>query len=85
MPFSEWHRCGRNRTLLWHGSNVLRDAMQIDLGLRHRRDVVGYVFVSTVAASGATIIGVACLLGDHSIAWDEIQGFRNRVVPGRRN
>jgi diguanylate cyclase (GGDEF)-like protein/PAS domain S-box-containing protein len=50
---------------------VLRDAMQIDLGLRHRRDVVRYVFVSAVAASGATIIGVACLLGDHSIAWSE--------------
>jgi diguanylate cyclase (GGDEF)-like protein/PAS domain S-box-containing protein len=50
---------------------VLRDAMQIDLGLRHRRDVVRYVFVSSVAASGATIIGVACLLGDHSILWGE--------------
>lgn len=50
---------------------VLRDTMHIDLGLRHRRDVVRYVFVSSVAAGGATIIGVACLLGDHSITWGE--------------
>jgi diguanylate cyclase (GGDEF)-like protein/PAS domain S-box-containing protein len=50
---------------------VLRDAMQIDLGLRRRRAVVRYVSVSAVAASGATIIGVACLLGDHSITWGE--------------
>ena len=50
---------------------VLRDALRIDLGLRHRRDVVRYVFVSAIAASGATIIGVVCLLGDHSIPWSE--------------
>ncbi len=56
---------------------VLRDAMQIDLGLRHRRDVVRYVFVSAVAASGATVIGVACLLGDHSITWGE---YKSSVI-----
>ncbi|MHB8218046.1 MAG: GGDEF domain-containing protein [Candidatus Sulfotelmatobacter sp.] len=50
---------------------VLRGPLQIDLGLRHRRDVVRYVLVSVAAAAGATIIGVACLIADHSIAWGE--------------
>src|ERR1700675_4782353 len=50
---------------------VLRGPLQIDLGLRHRRDVVRYVFVSATAATGATIIGVGCLIADHSIAWSE--------------
>ena len=39
---------------------VLRGPLQIDLGLRRRRDVVRYVLVSAIAAAGATIIGVAC-------------------------
>src|SRR5580692_340815 len=50
---------------------VLRGSLRIDLGLRGRRDVVRYVFLSTTAAAGATIIGVACLIVDHSIAWTE--------------
>ena len=50
---------------------VLRGPLQIDLGLRRRRDVVRYVLVSAAAAAGATIIGVACLIADHSIAWSE--------------
>jgi integral membrane sensor domain MASE1 len=50
---------------------VLRGALQIDLGLRRRRDVVRYVLVSATAAAGATIIGVACLIADHSITWGE--------------
>jgi two-component system sensor kinase FixL len=50
---------------------VLRGSLRIDLGLRGRRDVVRYVFLSTTAAAGATIIGVACLIVDHSIAWGE--------------
>ena len=48
---------------------VLRGPLQIDLGLRRRRDVVRYVLVSATAATGATIIGVACLIGDHGITW----------------
>lgn len=48
---------------------VLRGPLQIDLGLRRRRDVVRYVLVSAAAASGATIIGVACLIADHGITW----------------
>ena len=50
---------------------VLRGSAQIDLELRRRRDVVRYVLVSTMAAVGATIIGVACLIADHSIARNE--------------
>ncbi len=50
---------------------VLRGPLQIDLGLRRRRDVVRYVFVSATAATAATVIGVACLIADHSITWSE--------------
>jgi diguanylate cyclase (GGDEF)-like protein/PAS domain S-box-containing protein len=50
---------------------VLRGPMQIDLGLRCRRDVVRYVFVTATAAAGATTLGVGCLLADRSIAWGE--------------
>lgn len=51
---------------------LLRGPLQIDLRLRRRRDVVRYVLVSVAAAAIATIIGVACLLGDRSIVWSEI-------------
>ncbi len=50
---------------------VLRGPAQIDLGLRRRRDVVRYVLVSVAAAVAATVIGVACLMADHSITWSE--------------
>jgi diguanylate cyclase (GGDEF)-like protein/PAS domain S-box-containing protein len=50
---------------------LLRGPLQIDLGLRRRRDVVRYVLVSASAAAGATIIGVSCLIADHSIAWGD--------------
>jgi diguanylate cyclase (GGDEF)-like protein/PAS domain S-box-containing protein len=50
---------------------ILRGPLQIDLGLRHRRDVVRYVFVTLSAAVMATVIGVSCLAADKSIAWSE--------------
>jgi diguanylate cyclase (GGDEF)-like protein/PAS domain S-box-containing protein len=50
---------------------ILRGPEQIDLGLRRRRDVVRYVLASGAAAVAATIIGVACLIADHSITWRE--------------
>jgi len=50
---------------------LLRGPLQIDLGLRRRRDVVRYVLVSATAAAGATIVGVTCLIADHSITWRE--------------
>jgi diguanylate cyclase (GGDEF)-like protein/PAS domain S-box-containing protein len=46
---------------------VLRGPMKIDLGLRRRRDVVRYVLASVAAATAATVVGVACLIADHSI------------------
>src|SRR6202165_2183168 len=52
-------------------AHVLRGPLQIDLGLRHRRDVVRYVSVSAAAAVVATLFGVACLIADHSITWGE--------------
>ena len=50
---------------------ILRGPMQIDLGLRRRRDVVRYVVLSAAAAAGATFFGVASLIADHSIARSE--------------
>jgi diguanylate cyclase (GGDEF)-like protein/PAS domain S-box-containing protein len=47
---------------------VLRNPLQIDLRLRHRRDVVHYVSVTLIAAVGATVFGVGCLIADHTIA-----------------
>jgi diguanylate cyclase (GGDEF)-like protein/PAS domain S-box-containing protein len=50
---------------------LLRKFLCIDLGLRHRRDVVRYILLSTIAAVGASIFGVASLIADHSIAWSD--------------
>jgi diguanylate cyclase (GGDEF)-like protein/PAS domain S-box-containing protein len=50
---------------------ILRGPLQIDLGLRRRRDVVRYVIVTITAATVATVIGVSCLAADKSIAWTE--------------
>jgi diguanylate cyclase (GGDEF)-like protein/PAS domain S-box-containing protein len=52
---------------------VLRRNLRIDIELRHRWDVVRYVFVTATAAAGATIVSVACLIADHSIAWGEFK------------
>lgn len=50
---------------------VLRGPLRIDLGLRRRRDVVRYVFVSVIAAVAATAIGVSCLAADKIIPWSD--------------
>jgi diguanylate cyclase (GGDEF)-like protein/PAS domain S-box-containing protein len=50
---------------------VLRRSLRIDLRLRRRSDVVRYVLLSATAAVGAAIVGVGCLIADHSIAWSE--------------
>jgi two-component system sensor kinase FixL len=50
---------------------VLRGCLRIDPELRRRRDVLRYVLVSATAAAGATVIGVACLIADHSILLSE--------------
>jgi diguanylate cyclase (GGDEF)-like protein/PAS domain S-box-containing protein len=53
---------------------ILRGPLRIDLGLNHRRDVVRYVFVTLVAAVSSTIIGVVCLVADHTISWHQFWG-----------
>lgn len=50
---------------------ILRGPLRIDLGLNHRRDVVRYVFITLVAAVSSTIIGVTCLVADHTISWNQ--------------
>jgi diguanylate cyclase (GGDEF)-like protein/PAS domain S-box-containing protein len=50
---------------------LLRGPIRIDVGLRFRRDVFRYVFVSLCASVGATAIGVASLAADHSILWSQ--------------
>jgi len=50
---------------------VLRHPYRIDIGLRHRRDVMRYIAVTTVAALASTVIGVTCLVADHAISWGE--------------
>src|SRR5579862_3852764 len=55
----------------WAAAYILRGPLQIDLGLRRRRDVVRYVIVTITAATVATVIGVSCLAADKSIAWTE--------------
>jgi diguanylate cyclase (GGDEF)-like protein/PAS domain S-box-containing protein len=52
---------------------LLRGPMQIDLGLRRRRDVVRYIILSATAAAGATFFGVVSLIADHSIARSEFK------------
>jgi len=48
---------------------LLRGPLRINTGLCRGRDVVRYVLVSTCAAVGATLTGVACLAADHTIPW----------------
>ena len=46
---------------------LLRGRLKIDTQLRHRRDVVRYLSVVMLAAALSTLVGVACLVKDHSI------------------
>jgi diguanylate cyclase (GGDEF)-like protein/PAS domain S-box-containing protein len=50
---------------------ILRGPLRIDLCLSHRRDIVRYVSVTLAGATASTLIGVACLVGDHTIGWNE--------------
>jgi len=50
---------------------ALRGSLRIDTGLNHRRDVVRYVFVTLTAAVLATMVGVRCLVADHTIVWNQ--------------
>jgi PAS domain S-box-containing protein len=46
---------------------LLRGPLRIDLGLRRQRDVVRYLFVITMAAILAALLGVAGLISDQAI------------------
>jgi PAS domain S-box-containing protein len=50
---------------------LLHGPLYIDLGLRQRRDVIRYVSVTTIASLASTLVGTACLAGDHAISWSE--------------
>ena len=50
---------------------VLRGPLRIDLGLRHRSDVLRYVSVTLSAAVLSTGLGVAALAADKTIAWNQ--------------
>jgi signal transduction histidine kinase/CheY-like chemotaxis protein len=49
----------------------LRGSLRIEISLRHRRDVVRYLAVTTGAALASTVVGVTCLALDRSIVWSE--------------
>src|SRR5581483_11545735 len=51
---------------------ILRRPLTIDVKLRQRRDVVLYIFVTSIAAVIAAITGAACLVADHSIPRHEL-------------
>jgi diguanylate cyclase (GGDEF)-like protein/PAS domain S-box-containing protein len=50
---------------------LLRGPLHIDRALRRGSDVIDYLAISTAAALAATATGVACLVADHTIAWNE--------------
>ncbi len=52
-------------------AHILRDRARIHVGLWRRRDVVLYLGVTTAAALGSAVVGVACLAADHAIRWSE--------------
>src|SRR5579872_361095 len=54
----------------WYGgaAYLLRGPLRVDPALRRGRDVVCYIFVTMAAALCATVTGVLCLIGDHSIS-----------------
>lgn len=49
---------------------LLRGPLQIDLGLRRQRDVVRYLFVTTVAGLASSILGMAGLALDGTVSWN---------------
>jgi len=51
---------------------ILRGPLAIDPGLPRRRDVSRYLLVTVTAAMGATVVGVACLAADKTIAWNGV-------------
>ncbi|MGA8142507.1 MAG: diguanylate cyclase [Candidatus Acidiferrales bacterium] len=50
---------------------LLRGPLRIDVGLRRRRDVMRYVFLTLLAAIGSTAVGVLSVTADHTVRWDQ--------------
>jgi hypothetical protein len=50
---------------------LLRGPLRIDFGLRRQRDVVRYLFVTTVAGLASSVLGVAGLTLDGTVSWND--------------
>lgn len=50
---------------------LLRGPLRIDLGLRRQRDVVRYLFVTTVAGLASSVLGIAGLTLDGTLSWND--------------
>ena len=50
---------------------LLRGPLRIDLGLRRQRDVLRYLFVTSVAGLAASVLGIAGLALDGTIPWSD--------------
>jgi PAS domain S-box-containing protein len=50
---------------------LLRGPLRIDLGLRRQRDVVRYLFVTSVAALAGSILGISGLTLDGTLSWND--------------
>ena len=50
---------------------LLRGPLRIDFGLRRQRDVLRYLFVTTVAGLTSSVLGVAGLALDGTVSWKD--------------
>jgi PAS domain S-box-containing protein len=50
---------------------LLRGPLRIDLGLRRQRDVVRYLFVTTVAGLASSVLGITGLALDGTVSWND--------------
>jgi diguanylate cyclase (GGDEF)-like protein/PAS domain S-box-containing protein len=50
---------------------LLRGPLKIDCELHRRSDVLKYISVTMSGAALATLTGTLCLVGDHTISWNE--------------
>jgi diguanylate cyclase (GGDEF)-like protein/PAS domain S-box-containing protein len=61
---------------------LLRGPLRMDCTLLRGRDVVRYLAVTAAAAVGATLIGVVCLVADHTIPWSGVYSAAPRWFVG---
>lgn len=52
-------------------AHLLRSRFAIEVGLKRQRDVSRYLSVTLLAAMAATVVNVACLVADHTIAMSQ--------------